>query len=82
MKEVSKALDEIKLQLARMEPSIELIERHNKTLYGNGQDGLTTKVDHIKGIRLDLQEHSKIDHWLFVLIISLLGATVFKLFIK
>ena len=82
MKEVTRALEDIKLQLAEMKPSVSLIEKHNKTLYGNGQEGLTTKIDHIKGIRFDLAEHSKTDHWLFALMISLMGATVFKLFVK
>ena len=82
MKEVSEALEEIKIQLAGMQPNIRLIEKHDKTLYGNGQEGLTTKIDHIKGIRDDLKEHSMVDHRLFTLLIGLMGLTVFKLFVK
>ena len=82
MREVTASLNEIKLQLARMEPSVALIEKHNKTLYGNGQEGLTTKVDHIRGIRDDLQAHSVVDRWMFGILITMMGATVFRLFIK
>ena len=70
MKEVAKSLEEIKLQLAEMKPSVSLIEKHNKTLYGNGQEGLTTKVDHIKGIRFDLAAHGQRDLWIQGLILA------------
>lgn len=82
MKEVNDSLSQIKEQLAEMKPTLRLIEKHEQTIYGNGQEGLTTKVDHIKGIRTDLQDHSRIDRWLFGLLIAMMGATVFKLFIK
>lgn len=82
MREVQDALNEIKIQLAEMKPALSLIDKHNNTLYGNGQEGLMVKVDHIRGIRLDLQKHERLDHWLFALMITLLGATVFKLFIR
>ena len=82
MREITASLNEIKIQLARMEPSVALIEKHNKTLYGNGQEGLTTKVDHIKSIRDDLQSHSVVDRWMFGILITLMGATVFNLFIR
>ena len=79
MKEVAKSLEEIKLQLAEMKPSLYLIEKHNKTLYGNGQEGLTTKVDHIKGIRSDLDAHGKRDLWIQGLILAaILGSKLIK----
>ena len=70
MKEVSASLNEIKIQLARMEPSIVLIEKHNKTLYGNGQDGVIVKIDHIKEIREDLNSHGQRDLWIQGLILA------------
>lgn len=79
MKEVSKALEDIKLQLAEMKPSVNMIEKHNRTLYGNGQEGLTTKIDHIKGIRLDLISHGQRDLWIQGLILAaILGMKLIK----
>ena len=82
MKYVTQSLNEIKLTLAEMKPAILLVEKHNKTLYGNGQEGLTTKIDHIRGIRDDLKDHSIQDRWVQgSIFVGILGILV-KLFIK
>ena len=58
------------------------LEKHGGTIYGNGQEGLTSKVNAIKEIKDEIAGHATADRWMFGIIITMLGATVLKLFIK
>ena len=81
MKEVVNSLNDIKLVLAERKPVLDLILKHEKTLYGNGQEGLTTKIDHIGSMRDEIRLHGQYDHRFFLVIITVLLAILGKLFI-
>ena len=57
-----------------------LIEKHNKTLYGNGNVGLTAKVNAIDDINKNMNHHFAQDKWLFTTIIGLLLFSIGKMF--
>lgn len=57
-----------------------LIEKHNKTLYGNGNPGLTTKIGAIDEIFKSMNSHFTSDKLLFTTVIGLLLFTIGKLF--
>ena len=44
----------------------ELLEKHNKTLYGNGVEGITTRVSRIGDMKMDLKNHIDDDRKVFV----------------
>lgn|SRR3990167_8327153 len=60
----------------------EEMARIKLTLYGNGQPGLTTRVNNVEGINKTLENHIKSDfRWmLFIssLLVTILGWTIFK----
>jgi len=58
----------------------ELLEKHNKTLYGNGIEGLTSKVRRLEDKKNDLKDHTNADRWAFGLIITIQSAILLKQF--
>lgn len=57
-----------------------LVEKHNKTLYGNGTVGLTTKIGAVEDIEKSMNDHFVSDKWMFTTVIGLLLFTIGKLF--
>ena len=50
----------------------ELLEKHNKTLYGNGVEGITTRVSRIGDIKIDLKNHIDEDRKVYIAFGSML----------
>ena len=94
---VENALGEIKTELVRINQFIDnetrrrnedynrhqnSLEKHEGTLYGNGNPGLTTKIKAIESIEDDLKSHTNTDRWMFGVITTLLLAIFGRVFIK
>ena len=66
--------------------NLELLKKHDKTLYGNGDIGLTGKINDIKDLRSDLKDHSTNDRnayiGIFTILISILLGIGKLVFIK
>ena len=58
-----------------------LTTKHSTTLYGNGQPGLTTKIDSLKTLAEEFKDHSENDRW-FQRSAMLTGVTVIGFLIK
>lgn len=58
-----------------------MLQKHNETIYGNGHEGLTTKVSAIKALREELSNHSNVDRWMFGTVIVILLFILGKMFI-
>ena len=60
----------------------EINHRIYTTIYGNGQPGLTTKINGIETLSKDFKAHSANDKWfqgiLVTIFLTILGWTVFK----
>jgi hypothetical protein len=60
----------------------QLVYKHEKTIYGNGQQGLTTKIEEIKTVKEDLKNHSFYDRLMFggmfTLLITIVGFLIAK----
>lgn len=44
----------------------EILDRHNKTIYGNGVEGITTRVSRIGDLKADLKTHVEEDRRVFL----------------
>lgn len=94
---VELVLNEIKTELVRINQFIEnetrrhnedytrhqnSLEKHESTLYGNGNPGLTTRIGAIKDIKDEIKSHTNTDRWMFGVITTLLLAIFGRVFIK
>lgn len=69
--------ESLRKTIARIE---ELIEKHNHTLYGNGSQGLTTRIKSLEDKKDDLRDHIISDRWAFGLILVVQTTILVKLF--
>lgn len=58
----------------------ELIEKHNTTIFGNGQQGLTRIPTQMENLENHLKAHSGWDRWLFGVIIGFLSLLLGKMY--
>jgi len=58
----------------------ELLEKHNKTLYGNGDEGITTKVKVLEHSKGELKDHVLSDRWLHGTLVTIQIGILLKLF--
>jgi hypothetical protein len=80
-KEIISQLTEIEKQIARMEQKsldghvviTRLLEKHEHTLYGNGSQGITTRID-----RLEISDKNRVWHFRAVWLAATAG--IVKLF--
>ena len=83
--EISEIKTDLKLLLNQVEANHEslrksidltsnLVDRHEKTLYGNGNVGLTSKVNEFSKISDDLEKHTENDSRAYIGIYSVLAA--------
>lgn len=91
---VSISLEEIKLQLVKIDSTIlltakqyaddykrhqESLEKHEQTIYGNGKEGMTTKVTKVIDT---MDSHIISDRWMFGTVITLLLALITRTFMR
>lgn len=92
MNDVKADLSEMSIQMALMisksdsnhislrssiDQLLEKVERHDHTLYGNGNKGLTERVGAIEELKKELKEHKDIDRNAFI---GIYGAMIGILF--
>ena len=59
----------------------EMLSKHSDSIYGNGQEGLVSKIRDISSVKKNLEGHYKVDMWMFGLVITMNMAIIVKLFI-
>ena len=88
LEQIHTNVSEIKTNLALLINAVDrintLIDKHDKTLYGNGNVGLTAKyqeaLNAVSSIKDDFKDHTQRDRWLFGIIITLLIFILGKIF--
>lgn len=46
--ELREALSDLRGDIKKLLPLVDIVDRHDKTLYGNGHDGVVTTVEQLK----------------------------------
>lgn len=59
----------------------ESLTKHNEVIYGNGHEGLISKIKDIYGIRKELESHTIADRWFFGLLVTMNVGILLKLFL-